>query len=90
MPAMLFKSMCELHFGDVNWRFLLAIFIAKVVVFLVVTLLTLVLVRPTHTGKMGIYGVFATQSHDFALGIPIGKNLQINILWIFLLQLLIV
>ncbi len=73
MPAMLFKSMCELPFGDVNWLFLASIFSGKVIVFVVVVLFTLLLVRPTHLGKMGIYGIFATQSHDFALGIPIGK-----------------
>ena len=43
------------------------------VVFLTTAVLTLLLVRPTHWGKSGIYGIFTTQSHDFALGIPIGK-----------------
>lgn len=75
MPAMLFKSMVELRFNSVDWYFLLAIFISKSVVFLVVAILTLLLVRPTHTGKIGIYGIFSTQSHDFALGIPIVQAL---------------
>lgn len=81
MPAMLFKSMVELRFNSVDWYFLLAIFISKSVVFLVVAILTLLLVRPTHTGKIGIYGIFSTQSHDFALGIPIGKLTFIPSVW---------
>ena len=73
MPALLFKSMCELPFNNVNWRFLGSIFVGKVIVYIIVTVFTLLLVRPTHLGKAGIYSIFATQSHDFALGIPIGE-----------------
>ena len=73
MPAMLFKSMCELHFGDVDWRFLAAILIAKSTIFIAVLLGTALLARPIDFGKMGVYGIFTTQSHDFALGIPIGS-----------------
>ena len=60
-------------FLDVDWLFLLSIFIGKVTVFIAVVLLAIILLRPIHFGKVGIYGIFVTQSHDFALGIPIGK-----------------
>ena len=73
MPALLFKNMVQLSWQDVNWLFFLSIFIGKTVVFALTAIFTLLLIRPTNFGKMGIYGIFVTQSHDLALGIPIGE-----------------
>ena len=56
-----------------DWLFLLSVFTGKVSVFVAVALFGVILLRPVHFGKVGIYGIFVTQSHDFALGIPIGK-----------------
>lgn len=74
LPALLFKSMVELDFSQVNWRFLFSILIAKSTVFVVVVLFTLILVRPTNLGRAGIYGIFSTQSNDLALGYPLRKS----------------
>ena len=75
LPALLFKSMVELDYSQVNWRFLSSILIAKSTVFFSVVLFTLILVRPTNFGKAGIYGIFCSQSNDMALGYPLGKSL---------------
>lgn len=73
LPALVFKSMVELDYSQVNWRFLTSILIGKSTVFFSVVLFTLILVRPTNFGKAGIYGIFCSQSNDMALGYPLGK-----------------
>ncbi|XP_060589800.1 lysosomal cholesterol signaling protein-like isoform X2 [Ruditapes philippinarum] len=75
LPALLFKSMVELNFDQVNWYFLLGIAISKTGVFLIVVVLTLLIRRPMHLGYAGMFAIFATQSNDFALGYPILKAL---------------
>ena len=75
LPALLFKSMCELNLHSVNWKFLASVLISKTVVFAVVALVTVLVVRPFNTGKSGLYAIFSTQSNDFALGYPIGMKL---------------
>ncbi|XP_064647702.1 lysosomal cholesterol signaling protein-like isoform X2 [Lineus longissimus] len=71
LPALVFRSMVLLEFSAVDWKFLGSILIAKALVFVVVICFTLVLMRPRNIGKCGLYGIFATQSNDFALGYPI-------------------
>ncbi|CAL8254527.1 unnamed protein product [Lota lota] len=72
LPALLFKNMVLLDFGDVIWAFLWSILIAKVTVFALVCALTLMVASPdTRYSKAGLYAIFATQSNDFALGYPI-------------------
>ncbi|XP_071102549.1 lysosomal cholesterol signaling protein-like isoform X1 [Haliotis cracherodii] len=78
LPALLFKSMCELNFSSVNWTFLWSILIAKTFVFVVVVLVTLVVKRPLNLGYAGLNGIFSTQSNDFALGYPILQALYQN------------
>lgn len=73
LPALLFKNMCILNFGDVNWIFLLCILIAKSVVFFLVMALSLLIKRPRNYGIAGLFAIFATQSNDFALGFPLCK-----------------
>ncbi|XP_060910456.1 lysosomal cholesterol signaling protein isoform X1 [Labrus mixtus] len=76
LPALLFKNMVLLDFGNVIWPFLWSILIAKVCVFLLVCVLTLVVASPDNRlSKAGIYSIFATQSNDFALGYPIVEAL---------------
>ncbi|XP_059142560.1 integral membrane protein GPR155-like isoform X2 [Physella acuta] len=75
LPALLFKSMCELNFSEVNWMFLVGVLIAKVSIFIVVGLVTLLVKRPLNLGYAAIFGIFATQSNDFALGYPIVQAL---------------
>uniref|UniRef100_A0A672T4Y7 G protein-coupled receptor 155 n=1 Tax=Sinocyclocheilus grahami TaxID=75366 RepID=A0A672T4Y7_SINGR len=72
LPALLFKNMVQLQFQHVVWSFLWSILIAKVCVFLLVCVLTLLVANPeSKYSKAGLFAIFATQSNDFALGYPI-------------------
>lgn len=74
LPALLFKNMVLLDFGNVIWPFLWSILVAKVSVFVIVCVLTLIVASPeSRYSKAGLFSIFATQSNDFALGYPIGK-----------------
>ncbi|XP_040912872.1 integral membrane protein GPR155 [Toxotes jaculatrix] len=76
LPALLFKNMVLLDFGNVIWPFLWSILIAKVSVFFMVCVLTLIVASPeSRYSKAGIFSIFATQSNDFALGYPIVEAL---------------
>ena len=74
LPALLFSEMIALRLDDVEWRFLAAILTSKSLVFFAVLVLTLAILRRRSDAVVGIAGVaaiFATQSNDFALGLPI-------------------
>lgn len=73
LPALLFQNLATLDLGAINWRFMSGILIAKLSVFILTVILTLILSRPINIGKAGLFGIFTTQSNDFALGLPIGK-----------------
>ncbi|XP_072253132.1 lysosomal cholesterol signaling protein [Leuresthes tenuis] len=76
LPALLFKNMVLLDFANVIWPFLWSILIAKVSVFCIVCILTLVVSSPdSRYSKAGLFSIFATQSNDFALGYPIVEAL---------------
>ncbi|CAI5656039.1 unnamed protein product [Oreochromis niloticus] len=76
LPALLFKNMVLLDFGNVIWPFLWSILIAKVCVFFLVCILTLIVASPvSRYCKAGLFSIFATQSNDFALGYPIVEAL---------------
>uniref|UniRef100_A0A8L0DL74 G protein-coupled receptor 155 n=1 Tax=Oncorhynchus mykiss TaxID=8022 RepID=A0A8L0DL74_ONCMY len=79
LPALLFKNMVLLDFGNVIWPFLWSILIAKVSVFFIVCVITLLVASPdTRFSKAGLFSIFATQSNDFALGYPIVEALYKN------------
>ncbi|XP_058248632.1 integral membrane protein GPR155 [Hemibagrus wyckioides] len=79
LPALLFKNMVLLDFGNVIWPFLWSILVAKVTVFFVVCVLTLLVAsKDTRYSKAGLFSIFATQSNDFALGYPIVEALYRN------------
>uniref|UniRef100_A0A8B9LU55 G protein-coupled receptor 155b n=1 Tax=Astyanax mexicanus TaxID=7994 RepID=A0A8B9LU55_ASTMX len=76
LPALLFKNMVQLQFEDVVWSFLWSVLIAKVCVFVLVCVLTLLVADPeSRYGKAGLFSIFTTQSNDFALGYPIVEAL---------------
>ncbi|XP_069558700.1 lysosomal cholesterol signaling protein [Brachyistius frenatus] len=76
LPALLFKNMVLLDFGNVIWPFLWSILIAKVCVFVIVCVFTLIVASPdSRYSKAGLFSIFATQSNDFALGYPIVEAL---------------
>ena len=66
LPALIFGSLCKLNMMSVNWTFLLAIFIAKFVIFFGVLIISFIVGK--NPGKAGLYAIFTTQSNDFALG----------------------
>jgi len=70
LPMLLFKNMVELDFSMVTWSLLLAVFVGKTCVFVIVFVLSLVIGRG-DLGRAGLYGMFSTQSNDFAMGYPI-------------------
>ncbi|KAK7901350.1 hypothetical protein WMY93_018119 [Mugilogobius chulae] len=73
LPALLFKNMVLLDFGDVIWAFLWSVLVT---VFVLVCVLTLMVASPeSRYSKAGLYAIFATQSNDFALGYPIVEAL---------------
>ena len=73
LPALLFKNLAILDLSSISWPFLGGILISKFSVFLVVAVITVIIARPFSLGKAGLFGIFATQSNDFALGLPIGE-----------------
>lgn len=71
LPCLIFLSIAELDLSSVNWMFLLAILVAKAVVFLGVAAMTLMVSRPVNLSRAGLFAIFCTQSNDFAIGYPI-------------------
>ncbi|CAI8038773.1 Integral membrane protein GPR155, partial [Geodia barretti] len=74
LPALLFQNLATLNLGAIDWRFMSGILIAKLSVFILTVILTLILSRK-NVGKAGLFGIFTTQSNDFALGLPIVQAL---------------
>lgn len=72
LPALLFKNLAILNLSAISWPFLGAMLVSKFTLFAIVALLTAVVSRPFNIGKGGLFGIFVTQSNDFALGLPIG------------------
>lgn len=73
LPSLIFMSLAKLDFSLVNWKFLLAVLIAKSCVFLVVLGISLVIKRPSNPGCAALFAIFTTQSNDFAIGYPMSK-----------------
>ncbi|XP_077290669.1 integral membrane protein GPR155 homolog anchor [Arctopsyche grandis] len=71
LPSLIFMSLAELNFAIVNWWFLLAMLIAKAIVFFSVIVVSLLVARPLNFGRAGLFAIFCTQSNDFAIGYPI-------------------
>ena len=79
LPALLFKNLAILDLSSISWSFLGGMLIAKFSLFLGVAIITLLVTRPFSIGRAGLYGIFATQSNDFALGLPIGMILGLTL-----------
>lgn len=73
LPAMVMQGMWELHWEEVNYKFLLCVLVSKLIIFLLVILVTFITYHPINFGYAGIFGIFTTCSNDFALGYPIRK-----------------
>lgn len=73
LPALIFRAMCQLDFNDVNWMLLLAMFLAKITLFLITSVVTILFSssRAFVLSRAALYSIFVTQSNDLAFGYPI-------------------
>ncbi|CAK1556192.1 unnamed protein product [Leptosia nina] len=71
LPSLIFLSLARLDFTTVNWMFLIAILLAKGLVFFGVLIVCILVSKPINLARAGIFAIFCTQSNDFALGYPI-------------------
>ncbi|TGZ48314.1 Uncharacterized protein DBV15_08645 [Temnothorax longispinosus] len=70
LPSLIFMSLAKLDFTLVNWKFLLAVLLAKSCVFIAVLAVSLVIKKPSNPGRSALFAIFTTQSNDFAIGYP--------------------
>ncbi|XP_015437374.1 PREDICTED: integral membrane protein GPR155 [Dufourea novaeangliae] len=70
LPSLIFMSLGKLDFTLVNWKFLLAVLLAKSCVFFIVLSVSLLIKRPSNPGCAALFAIFTTQSNDFAIGYP--------------------
>ena len=68
---MIFGSLCKVDLSTVNWTFWLAILLTKSIIFVIVVIVHAFTNWGKPIGASGLYGIFVTQSNDFALGLPI-------------------
>ncbi|XP_024944147.1 integral membrane protein GPR155 [Cephus cinctus] len=78
LPSLIFLSLAKLDFGLVNWRFLLAVTLAKSCVFFIVLVISMLVSKPWNPGRSALFAIFATQSNDFAIGYPMIDALYHN------------
>ncbi|XP_078047350.1 integral membrane protein GPR155 homolog anchor [Augochlora pura] len=70
LPSLIFTSLAKLDFSLVNWKFLLAVLLAKSCIFVVVLAVSLAIRRASNPGCAALFAIFTTQSNDFAIGYP--------------------
>lgn len=75
LPSIIFLNITKMDYDSVNWSFLICMLVAKLIVFMTVTIVTLVVSKPTNFGYAGALSILATQSNDFALGYPLVKSI---------------
>ncbi|XP_074602751.1 lysosomal cholesterol signaling protein-like [Brevipalpus obovatus] len=71
LPALIFLSLARCDFSQIDWYFVASVFIAKTFIFIGVIVVTLIITKTRSIGKAGLYGLFVTQSNDFAIGYPL-------------------
>lgn len=75
LPATLFLSMATIDFNHIDWLFVLGLALGRELVYWIVFAVSSVSAR--HSGsklrlaESSLRGIFATQSNDFALGLPV-------------------
>jgi predicted permease len=74
LPAFIFRAIATIEFSKVKWMFVFVVGLSKCIVFVGVTVVTLLFTR--DIGKAGVYSLFCTMSNDLALGVPICKYLD--------------
>ena len=77
LPALLYLSLATLDVDRIDWPLLAAVSISKLVLFALVLIACAVVAAGEWQGSKrwmlpaGLNGIFATQSNDFALGLPL-------------------
>ena len=71
----IFLNIAQMEFQTINLSFLLCMLIAKLSLFIIVSLLTVAISYPSNCAYAGALSILATQSNDFALGYPLIKSL---------------
>lgn len=79
LPSLVFLQIAQTNLSSIDWTFIGCIFLSKLLVFFFVALITLLTTHPASYGKAGLYGIFCTQSNDFAIGYPLLHSLFDNI-----------
>jgi len=75
LPMIIFLNIAQMEFQTINLPFLFCMLVSKLILFITVTLFTLVIGYPRNYGYAGALSILATQSNDFALGYPLVKSL---------------
>lgn len=75
LPMIIFLNIAQMEFQTINLSFLICMLTSKLLVFILVTTITLLISYPTNFGYAGALSILATQSNDFALGYPLIKSL---------------
>jgi len=71
LPVLIFVSLATLNFDNVEWSFLLAIAISKVIIFVFVGIAEFIIHSPNDLSRASIFAIFCTQTNDFGMGLPI-------------------
>ena len=71
LPVLIFVSLANLNFSNVDWSFLLAITISKSIIFFVVGIIEFVIHSPKDLSRAAIFAIFCTETNDFGMGLPI-------------------
>ena len=71
LPVLIFVSLANLDFSNVNWSFLLAITISKSIIFVFTAVVEYVVHSPKDLSRAAIFAIFCTQTNDFGMGLPI-------------------
>ncbi|KAG1672321.1 Integral membrane protein GPR155 [Nymphon striatum] len=71
LPSAIFFALATLDLESINVNVFISLLVSKAIVFIIVVVLTSIIGWPDGNGRAGLYGIFCTQSNDFALGFPI-------------------
>lgn len=75
LPMIIFLNIAQMEFQTINVAFLFCMLISKLLLFVLVSLITLTISYPANFSFAGALSILATQSNDFALGYPLIKSL---------------
>ena len=69
LPSLIFISLASLNLSNIKWSFLLAVLVAKSIIFFVMMTLDYIINR--NISRAALFGIYSTQTNDFGIGLPI-------------------